>query len=193
MKKEHGFTLIEMMITLFIVSILLTVGVPSLKTFLQSNQLIAATNELVSALHVARSEAIKLNSRVSVCESSDGKTCSATGNWKNGWIVFVDADGGLDNNGSTCAALNTDCLLRVHDKIDDDSLTIKGKNSNGPVSSFTFTSRGLPKSTNGSLQSGVISLCSLDSNGDVINSRAVVLSLSGRVRASNNEAVMACP
>ncbi len=194
MKRHSGFTLIELMITLFIVSILLTVGVPSLRTFMQGNQLIAATNELVSALHVARSEAIKLNTRVSICESSNGTSCSATGDWSNGWIVFVDADGGLDNTGAPCTSLNTDCLLRVHEKIDDDNLTIKGKDANSAtVSAFTFTSRGIPKTLNGALRSGVFSLCSLDDNGGVINARAVVLGLSGRVRASSNEAVISCP
>ena len=60
------------------------------------------------------------------------------------------------------------------------------------ISSFTFTSRGLPKAVNGASQSGVYSLCSLDSGGNTIDSRAVVLSLSGRVRVSEN-VVISCP
>ena len=62
MKKNTGFTLVELMITLFIISILLTVGLPSLRSYAQSNQLVASSNELLSALHIARSEAIRLNS-----------------------------------------------------------------------------------------------------------------------------------
>jgi len=206
MKKNFGFTLIELMITLAIVAILLTVGVPSLKTFMQGNQLIASTNELVSALHVARSEAIKLNLRVSVCESSDGANCTATGNWENGWIVFVDGNGttpgDLQNTGSPCAGLNTDCLLRIHGGFNDKQLTVKGidANTGAPISSFTFTSRGLPKvSANapaGASEGGVFSICSLDGTGSAastIDSRAVTLSLSGRVRASTNTAVISCP
>jgi type IV fimbrial biogenesis protein FimT len=203
MKKYTGFTLIELMITLAIVGILLMVGVPSLKTFMQGNQLIASTNELISALHVARSEAIKLNTRVSICESSDGANCATTGSWKNGWIVFVDGNsanganpGDLVNTGSPCAAANTDCLLRIHDAISDDLLSVAAVDAGGvSVSSFTFTSRGLPKATNGAAQSGVFSLCSFDSSDNVINSRAVILSLSGRVRVSDtdNPAVISCP
>jgi type IV fimbrial biogenesis protein FimT len=193
MKKYSGFTLIELMITLFIVGILLAVGVPSLKTFMQSNQLVAATNELISALHLARSEAIKLNARVSICESSNGKTCSTSGSWKEGWIVFVDANGDLGNIGAACTAPNTDCLLRIHDGFTDNDLTITGVDANtAAISSFTFTSRGLPKAVNGASQSGVYSVCSLDSGGNTIDSRAVVLSLSGRVRVSDN-AVVTCP
>ncbi|MBT8119350.1 MAG: GspH/FimT family pseudopilin [Gammaproteobacteria bacterium] len=194
MKKFSGFTLIELMITLFIVGILLAVGVPSMKTFMQSNQLVASTNELISALHVARSEAIKLNARVSICESSDGKTCDTTGSWKEGWIVFVDTNGDLANTGAPCAAPNTDCLLRIHDGFTDNQLTVAGVDANAAaINSFTFTSRGLPKAVNGAPQSGVFSICSLDSGGNTIGSRAVVLSLFGRVRVSDNPAVMSCP
>lgn len=184
--KHTGFTLIELMITLAIVGILLTVGVPSLKTFMQGNQLIAASNELISALHVARSEAIKLNSRVSICESSDGTNCSTTGSWKNGWIVFLDADGQLDHNGQACDGSGQDCLLRIHDAINDPLLSMSGVDTNGnAVSSFTFTARGMPKDTSGVSESGVFSICSFDSSNNVIDSRAVVLSLSGRVRISD--------
>lgn len=195
MKKYSGFTLIELLIALSIVGILLMVGVPSLKTFVQNNQLIASTNELISALHVARSEAIKLNSRVSICSSSNGTSCSGSSNWQNGWIVFVDADGMLDGTGAACTATGTDCLLRVHDSFNDNQLTVKGvdTNTSAVVTSFTFTSRGLPKASNGAATSGVFSICSLDSNNAVVGSRAVVLGLSGRVRVSDNAAVITCP
>jgi type IV fimbrial biogenesis protein FimT len=78
MKKYSGFTLTELMITLAIVGILITVGVPSMQNFIQGNRLIAASNELLSALNIARSEAIKLNAQVSLCESNNGSTCSTT-------------------------------------------------------------------------------------------------------------------
>lgn len=195
MKKHNGFTLIELMITLAIVGILLLVGLPSLKSTMQDNQLVAATNELLSALHVARSEAIKLNARVSICATAgDGTNQCSGSDWSKGWIVFKDADGGLDYIDDTCSALGTDCLLRIHDAFSDDLLWIRaidpGKNV---ISSFTFTSRGLPKTTTGSSQSGNFSVCSLNSSGNTVDSRAVVLSLSGRVRVSDNSAVITCP
>jgi type IV fimbrial biogenesis protein FimT len=194
MKKAAGFTLVEIMITLIIVGILLVVGVPSLQSFLQNNRLIASTNALVSAFHVARSEAIKNNSRVSICESDDGESCSETGSWRDGWIVFVDSNGDLANTGAPCAAPNTDCLLRIHDGYDDQQLSITGADADGAaVSSFTFTSRGLPKLASGEAASGVFSVCMYDGSNNVTWARAVILNLSGRVRVSDNAAVINCP
>ncbi|RLA38236.1 MAG: prepilin-type cleavage/methylation domain-containing protein, partial [Gammaproteobacteria bacterium] len=40
MKKNTGFTLVELLITIAIISVLLLVGMPSLKTFMQGNQLV---------------------------------------------------------------------------------------------------------------------------------------------------------
>jgi type IV fimbrial biogenesis protein FimT len=48
-------------------------------------------NQLVSTLHIARSEAVTRNSQVTVCTSDDGATCS-DGEWHDGWIFFPDAD-----------------------------------------------------------------------------------------------------
>ncbi len=170
-----------------IAGILLTVALPSLKPILEGSQIVSATNDLLSGLHLARSEAIKSNGRVTVCESSNGTSCSGTGSWKNGWIVFFDADGKLNNTGAACSAANTDCLLRVHEGFDDSDITIGGTNPGGvAISSLTFTSRGLPKNEDGSPQSGVFLVC-----GD--GGRAVVMSLSGRVRITENTAVMTCP
>ena len=197
MKKNSGFTLIELMITLFIVGILLAVGVPSMRTFLQNNQLIATTNELVSAIHIARSEALKLNKKVTICVSADGKSCVSSEKWAQGWIVFVDANDDRVGTGVSCstvADVNTDCLLRVHEAVGDPLLSVSGTyDSNASdIEWFTFTSRGVPKDK-GASQTGVFSICSFDTSNSVINSRAVVLSLSGRVRVSDNAAVISCP
>jgi len=196
MKKHSGFTLIELMITLAIVAILLTVGVPSLKTFMQKNRLIASTNELLSALHVARSEAIKLNKRVTVCESSNGTSCTnpGTGDWRDGWIVLADANGDGIGTGAICTNTTTDCLLRSHGQISDSLLSISGVyTGGGAISAFTFTSRGLPKDIAGASQAGTFSICIFDSFNTVTDSRAVILSLSGRVRASDETTVINCP
>jgi hypothetical protein len=85
-------------------------------------------------------------------------------------------------------------LLRVHDAISDDQLSVSGVDANSAaITSFTFTARGMPKDIAGISESGTFSICSFDDSNNVIGSRAVVLSLSGRVRVSDNTAVISCP
>src|SRR4030067_1077024 len=93
MNKITGFTLIELMVTLAVGAILLSVAVPSFSTMIMNNRLITQTNDFVTALNIARSEAIKRSGRVTMCKSNDNTACdiSATG-WVQGWIIFVDSD-----------------------------------------------------------------------------------------------------
>ena len=200
MKKYKGFTLIELLITLVIVGVLLTVGVPALKTFMQGSQLVASTNELLSAFHIAHSESVKANTSVTICSSSNGTSCSGSASWRDGWIVFIDLDGnGAGSTGVTCTAAGAaggDCLLRVRGAFTDKLLSVSGEDSNtDDITQFTFSARGLP-SVAGISRAGTFLICSFDSSDNVIGSRAVVLSLSGRVRVSDNATMInaiGCP
>lgn len=58
-KAVAGFTLIELMVTLAVVAITLAIGVPSFQGVVSDNRLTGAANNLIGALNVARSEAIK--------------------------------------------------------------------------------------------------------------------------------------
>ncbi|MCG6965331.1 MAG: GspH/FimT family pseudopilin [Chromatiaceae bacterium] len=95
--KHRGFTLVELMVTLAMAIILLAVGMPLFSSVVGSNRAAAQVNDLVSALKLARSEAVKRATAVTVCSSDDGG-CGDAGGWTNGWIVYVDAndDGAVD-------------------------------------------------------------------------------------------------
>jgi len=90
MKKNSGFTLLELMIVLAVVSILVMIAIPSMTTFTQNDRLTTNINTLVGHLAYARSEAVKTSQQVSICSSNDAATCS--GGWDDGWIVYIDAD-----------------------------------------------------------------------------------------------------
>lgn len=86
----RGFTLIELLVTMAVAAILLTIAIPNYQTFMLNSRMSSKSNDLLGALQLARSEAIKRNARVSVCKSTGG-ACVTAGTWTQGWMVFVDA------------------------------------------------------------------------------------------------------
>ena len=79
-RRGRGFTLIELMVTIAILAIVLGLAVPGLQDFVRRNRLAAATNNMVSSLALARSEAVRRATQVTV----------ASADWDAGWQVFVD-------------------------------------------------------------------------------------------------------
>ncbi|WP_070990124.1 GspH/FimT family pseudopilin [Halofilum ochraceum] len=96
MKPFRGFTLVELMVTLIIIAVVLSIAVPNFRDFIQDSRATAEANNIVGALNLARSEAIKRSETVSVCASSDQATCNGGGDWDQGWIVFVGDSSSLD-------------------------------------------------------------------------------------------------
>jgi len=90
MKATTGFTLVELLVVIMIVSILMGIGVPSFKYVTNSNRLSAEVNGLLGDMQLARTEAIKEGVPVTVCASKDQANCSGQSDWSNGWIAFVD-------------------------------------------------------------------------------------------------------
>ena len=58
MNKSRGFTLMELLVTLVIVSILASMAVPSFSGLIQNNRMSTQFNELLAILGLARSEAV---------------------------------------------------------------------------------------------------------------------------------------
>ena len=115
--KIKGFTLVELLITIVVVTILLATGVPSFMEFTKNNRLTAQANSLVISIQVARSEAVKRGTGAVICASTDQATCSASDDWSTGWIVFSDVgqDGNLDVGGGNC--VTDDCIVRTSGSI----------------------------------------------------------------------------
>ena len=86
-----GFTLIELLVTLAIVAILVAIAFPSFEGVLRSNRVATYTNELMTSLSLARSEATRNPTGAALCTSTDGVACG--GGWNDGWMVWIDLDG----------------------------------------------------------------------------------------------------
>jgi type IV fimbrial biogenesis protein FimT len=86
--SARGVTLLELMIAITVLAILAGIGIPAFSGILRANAIAAQANNLVSALTLARSEAMKRGIRVSVCPTQNGADCTA--DWNDGWVVFTD-------------------------------------------------------------------------------------------------------
>lgn len=97
-KIQNGVTLIELMVALAVLAILVSVGVPSFVNLVKDTRMRSSVNALVTAMRVARSEAIKRGGTVSFCASADFATCTAGAT--RAYIVFSDTGTAFQVDGS---------------------------------------------------------------------------------------------
>lgn len=174
--SNRGMTILELLITMALLGIVAALTLPSMMDGLGRSSARAATRSFTSALSLARSEAVKTGSGVSICPSLDGEDCAA-GSWSTGWIVFIDADG--DADGDTGSVGAGDTVLRRFEPLSGMSLS-----ASPSTSLLRYDSRGY-----GSNAAAVtFTLCPLD--GNTANARTIEVSLSGRARTS--EGAVAC-
>jgi type IV fimbrial biogenesis protein FimT len=81
----------ELLFTIAVAAIILSVGVPGFMSFIDNNRAVTHTNDLVTALNLARSEATRRGSTITVCSSTDGVACVPGVDWSNGWVVRTAA------------------------------------------------------------------------------------------------------
>lgn len=118
-RPAAGFTLVELMVTVAVLTITLAIGVPQMRTFVDKQQSRASQEALRSAINLARSEALKRSGRVSLCPiNSDGtKTCAGTtdvNSWNNGWLIFVDYPNSSKDFGTYES--NSDTLIKAEQR-----------------------------------------------------------------------------
>jgi len=89
LRAQAGFTIFEILVTLLLASITLGIALPSLQTFSANNQILSASNSIVSGLNFARFTAITTGDDITICPSEDGISCLAD-SWHRSWIVFND-------------------------------------------------------------------------------------------------------
>jgi type IV fimbrial biogenesis protein FimT len=104
--RQHGFNLIELLITFVVLAVLIGLGAPSFSDWLQNQQIRAAAEATLNGLQAARSEAVARNTNVSFQFMTDlSPTCvpAPIGAGINltsmSWVVSLgDPSGSCDKN-----------------------------------------------------------------------------------------------
>jgi len=135
----RGLTLIELLITIAIAALLLSLAMPAMQQFVTQKAVASNSDELLSALRFARSEALKRSAPVTVCSGNGQVTAAAAqcgaDTWSQGWLVFADVNG----NGSFDKA--TDQLLRVQQPLSP--AQVVGPTASGNSSFVEFVASGI--------------------------------------------------
>jgi len=122
-KKARGFSLLELMVALAVASILAVVAAPSFRDMLRRNKVSAASNALLADLAYARSEAINRGNSVSMCPSSDQKTCASSSTaYESGWIIYTYVPGKGKANSAYDSSDSSNVLLRASNARDNVSI-----------------------------------------------------------------------
>ncbi|MEO6688556.1 MAG: GspH/FimT family pseudopilin [Dokdonella sp.] len=184
---SRGFTLLELITAVAIVAILVAVALPNFSEFLIRSTVSDNSSDLIAAINVARSEAVKRGRPVSVIANG--------GNWNAGWQVVVAKEivGGVQSTPVTPGPAEADCKAYVDNAVNAGSTTplcprwrgslptdytIAGIHTGvgGVDTQFTFNPTGTLSPANTSFD---FSVCRPVGHSDVRRSRWVTVTAMG--------------
>ena len=159
--------MLELMITLGVASILLSVGVPSFRGVIMDNRMVRDSNQFAASIGLARSAAVRFQRFATISTnanfSANTPTCSGSTDWGNGWIVWVDKD----RDGAT----DTNEILSVQEPLDDSTAF-----SAATAAQFSYDARGF-----GASPAGILTLCD---TRDGETGRSIKVNTVGRTNVS---------
>lgn len=160
---HSGFTLIELMVVVALVGVLAMLATPSWRTMQVRNAIRALVNDYTLSVYFAKTEAVRQNTPVTVCPSSDGATCTDSG-LENGWVVFV----GLSNAAAPTLLQDTPGRARVRTTFSDNALANRA---------VTFLPNGQPVAT---FAGNTLRVCPTEAEFNSL-SRNVVMNRTARI------------
>ena len=159
-----GFTLVELLLVLSILSILLGLSLPNFQAMYAQRQADVVIRKVSKAIQLARMSAIRTGKLVTLCRSDSGVECG--GEWRDGIIVFSDRNGDRK--------INQDDVLQQF-------ITFPG--INGSLKWRAFQNRQYLQITNQGFtryQNGNFTYC--PNNGDASLARQLIINRTARIR-----------
>lgn len=163
--KQAGYSLYDLIVSSAVAGVV-SVGAVGMTSMVQDARMTAAANQLMGDLGLARSEAIKRNTMVALCKSSNGASCSDKAAWHEGWIVFAD-----DNNNHGVDAGET--VIRAQQALEGGMTLRYGETGKYSYVRYNSSGEAWPGAT--------FSFC--DGRG-ADNAKAVIVYWTGRPRVS---------
>lgn len=123
--RQQGFTMVELMIAVTVLAILLSVGLPSFQAWIVNARIRTTAEAMQNGLQLARSEAVKRNTRVRFILSGTGWTVQTdggtpiqtrpSGEGSSGVTVAVTPNGAtqVTFNALGMSVFNTDASLSI--------------------------------------------------------------------------------
>lgn len=171
--EQAGFTLVEVIVVMVILSIIAGIGTTFLMTYLPNLRLKSAARDIFSVMMQAKTEAIRRGENVTVLFNFAG----------NSYTMFLDNDGDeAVDPGETILITTTSLPDRVSF---DPNLVVNGTPHIDGISlvnnALIFSPRGIPVGAAGGFGGGTIGLRATDAQGNSIRQRTVIVSTAGRI------------
>lgn len=173
MKRQAGFTLIELMVTLAVLAVMLTLSAPSFTSFMRSAELSTTANSFVASVNAARSEAMKRNLPALVMPLESGRR-----DWSQGFVAFVD----VDRDGAYTESVDITVLSQP---IANSFLKVTGTGTAKYAPSYVrYDGSGFSKKLDGSFSALSLSFSRNDVSAteNFAQTRRVFIARTGRIR-----------
>lgn len=193
--RQVGMTFLELMLVITVAGVILSVAVPNIRSFILNSRMTSAANDLLAAIHAARTEAINRRLPVVMCLSTNPSVTASppncSGNGTQGWVVFVDdrdpaTAEATDNNGVPDTG---ELIVQRHDALPE---TVRTRTSPTNTRYVSFSASGFRRdiSAVGAGISGVV-FCDERGNvplaGDILSAaRGLIVSPTGRPRVTRS-------
>lgn len=163
-KTSDGYTLIELLMTLCIMSILFSLALPSFASVIRHVQSETVMNAFFNAYQLARSTAVSQRQPVVLCAKANAQACGS--DWTRGSLVFADP------NNNRMLDKDERLLIELAAPPEGSRLTMRA----------ALNKQYLRFMANGMLENTAGSMVYCPPNGTARDARNVIFSRNGRLR-----------